>query len=74
MREEWELRREEERRARAEFDPARGKKLIAKFLETVRDYGRILILWIHKLVLSVPGKSLESVRRMRDLSIMEREM
>ncbi|KAF8365862.1 hypothetical protein PRIPAC_83691 [Pristionchus pacificus] len=34
VREEWELRREEERRARAEFDPARGKKLIAKFLET----------------------------------------
>ncbi|GMR53999.1 hypothetical protein PMAYCL1PPCAC_24194 [Pristionchus mayeri] len=32
--EEWEIRREEERRAKDEFDPARGKRLIAKFLET----------------------------------------
>ncbi|GMT00914.1 hypothetical protein PENTCL1PPCAC_23088 [Pristionchus entomophagus] len=35
VKEEWELRREEERRAKMEFDPARGKRLIAKFLETV---------------------------------------
>ncbi|GMT31124.1 hypothetical protein PFISCL1PPCAC_22421, partial [Pristionchus fissidentatus] len=34
VKEEWELRREEERRAMEQFDPARGKRLIAKFLET----------------------------------------